>query len=104
MNSKFPCIGCPIKEHCDDECAPYLNYFRRLIRSYAKYGNRSRLMKAARKQFPVQKIQKMTNGIDRFFNIGITHSKSGNWYSINRYGTVVNKGSKDDSPFGLSAC
>ena len=104
MNAIFPCNECPIKNVCDNECAPYLNYFRRLIKSYAKYGKKSRLMKAARKQFPIQKIYKITNGIDKFFNIGVTHVKSGNWYSINRHGTVVNKGSKDDNPFGLSAC
>lgn len=98
MNAIFPCIECRIRHVCSDECGPYVNYFRRLIKSYARYGNRSKLIKAAGKQFPFKKLYKLKKGIDNFYNIKLTRTRSGNWYIINRRGRLLEYGSATDKP------
>ena len=98
MNAIFPCSECKFIDICSDECGPYVNYFRRIIRSYARYGNKSRLMKAARRQLRFQDIYKIKKGIDGFFNIKIRRKVSGNWYIINRKGRLLEHGSSEDIP------
>jgi hypothetical protein len=98
MNATFPCNECKFIETCSDECGAYVNYFRRIIRSYARYGNRSKLMKAARKQLSFENVYRIKRGIDNFFNIKVKRKISGNWYIINRKGTLVEHGSATDIP------
>jgi hypothetical protein len=55
-------------------------------------------MKAAGKQFTVKQIYKMKKGINDFYNIKISRRISGNWYIINRRGTLLEYGSVTDIP------
>ena len=92
MNAKFPCLTCSIDQSCDNECAPYVNYFRRLIKSYGKHGRRSLLMKHARKQLHFKDIYRITNCLNHFRNIKVTHIPSGNFYVIGRSGRILESG------------
>jgi hypothetical protein len=55
-------------------------------------------MKAAQKQFSFKKLYKLKKGIDNFYNIIITRTISGNWYIINRRGTLLEYGAVTDKP------
>jgi len=52
MNDKYPCDRCIVKPACTSRCDLYVNYYGRLIKSYARYGDRSKLMMSAEKQLP----------------------------------------------------
>jgi len=50
MDPKYPCKDCIVKTSCSQFCDEMLNYYKRLIRSYAKYGDKSLLFKYALEQ------------------------------------------------------
>jgi len=94
MNAEFPCISCSRCKICNDSCTLYVTYFRRLIKSYAKYGRRSLLMKYAYKQLSLKSLHKIKQYIDTFYNVKIIHKGSGHFYVISRHGIVVETGTK----------
>jgi len=97
MNNTFPCVDCVVRPGCSKFCDDLLKYYSKIIKSYGKYGDRSRLMKAASKNFP-KNMEVIKKGIRTYNNILVTNPLSRKSHTINRRGKIM-KGKRGDNIF-----